>query len=974
MIVLFKSMLRRGNSYIIFLVGALIVSGLLFSCSDGGPSDPGLNGNGENGTGPENSPMEITVEVPEQYRLSDPPEHRFSVEDQDGFSQGLITYSENGTKIWEKSLEGFSETRWDTAWTPAPEQHGEALLEYTIHDDFDGEKETQEESAQIVILPPGNAPGSIEAEYSSFTAQVESQIRFEVSDPDTLLEISFEETDPDGNTTSFTVQPVATYFDTTLYRTYTSTGEAVWTVTASDKHPEPETISEEFAIQVQEPGANTPATITANIPEVRAGQQAEFSFSVSDPDTIAFISLTETLSDGSENSFEVAPGSTEWDTTIARTYAESGKLKWSVSATDKHPLPETTTKEFEVDVLAKMVSYTLEGMVTNPVLEIPAIEVSTTLYGSDGSVLAEAETDGQGVVSLAHTQPEDEPVEGFRIELQANGYLDAEESVNLNQESFSVELEPTSIEFASATDEIEPRGNILIDLAELVNTSGVSLEEVTVEQTTANLSTVQENGTTYRLSVENDVAATTESITIRARTSTNDQSGQVEVPIGERAFISITQSQFEVPEDDSLALNLANYVNSGADIDSLHISTSASQLEIIRDGSGLYRLIPDKDFYGDLQVDLYAINVHGSEATLSGLLQVERLPRATVRVENNETNEHTPGLTAHLGVYDSSGELTDSLSSSDGVFEIKLREVGETKILARYTRDGDAFSYLRTDYITNTGADQEHLIRVVDFYIREQNGTIVGELQHGEPGIASPEVFRQWVLGGLNGISRWNGNNNIIPTERGTFNYYTQSNNQRGPDIILMPGIYHLYNDEGESQTNYLTQRVKTIMYDVYENDIAPWMGEFAPDIQEVDSLAVNFSDNQYMNQPFLAPNSHPLAGEAGRVGVDGEAPNNIYHAFSRIRSVEGGPLQDDQLTRATSQESMAAFGLMSRTPSDTWAEYYQSVVHNATSLTRPSLLDGKLMRAVWERTYGPPVRNHDDILMLEDVFGKPDY
>lgn len=100
-----------------------------------------------------------------------------------------------------------------------------------------------------------------------------------------------------------------------------------------------------------------------------------------------------------------------------------------------------------------------------------------------------------------------------------------------------------------------------------------------------------------------------------------------------------------------------------------------------------------------------------------------------------------------------------------------------------------------------------------------------------------------------------------------------------------------------------MTERAKNATLDVYENDIAPWTGEFAPEIEQVDLLSVNFGNNQYMNQPFLAPNSHPLAGEAGRVSIYGEQPNKIYDAVSRIRSVKVGQLQDDQLTRTTSQE-----------------------------------------------------------------------
>ena len=957
-------MISLTGRYLFIVIGALLGWIVFFACSDGGSPSPG--------NGSQNTPMVIETDLPTNYRIDNPPQHRFGLADQDGISDGLVAYTENDSLVWEKNLENFNSNSWDTTWTPKPANAGTASLEWYVKDDFqEGEQEVRTGKHEIELLSPepdANTPTEFSADIPTFKVGEQANLYLAATDRDTLDTLTLLETKPDGSTNSFSVTPNSVDWDTTFNRTYANAGDVNWTITATDKHPNPETREETYTTTVLEPDENTPTQFTADIPTFTRGEEGTVTFTVADPDTLTSIILRETRPDGSTHTFNTSLHAVDWDTTIHRTYNQAGEANWSIAATDKHPNPETREEEYTIEILPTSQTYTLEGEVKNPVLNQPATGVQLELFNQEAQQLDQTTSNTEGQATLQHTQGEDKPTNNHAIRTSGIGYETQNHTIDLTDETFSYELTPTQILTSNPNWSIEPRDSILVNLSDAVDTQGVPLESIVVQNTSSNVSARQDNGNNYWLRVENDAANTQENINLEVRTTTNQKTHSIPVTIQPRANINYTNTFFEVGEDNTLALDLLEYISSGVDVDSTHISSPDNRLEIVREAANEYRLIPQQDFSGNIQLDLFASNKHGSETNTTGTLDVQRAPRITIRVENNETNQHTPGLEAHLGVYNPTATKTDTASNETGIFEIKLTEPGEHKILARYTRNGETFSYIRTDYIDNdnTGVDQEHLTRIVDFYIREQDGTIVDELKHGEPGIANPEGFRQFAKGILRGgVGAWNGEP-VQATEFGTFNCYATSVNGRGPDKLLIAEIFHRI-DNG--QTSYLTDRIKNIMLDVYENDIAPWMGEYAPETETVDSLAYDWENNQYMNKPFFAPNSHPEPGEAGRVFVFGEAPNNIYNASAWIRS--DGEGTDAQIESATSQEATAAFGFMSTTPANNWAENDQSIVYNFNVLQRPTLFDGKLMRAVWEPTY---TCTPTQVTYTKNVFGKPDY
>ncbi|NBC65724.1 MAG: hypothetical protein GVY07_08750 [Bacteroidetes bacterium] len=434
--------------------------------------------------------------------------------------------------------------------------------------------------------------------------------------------------------------------------------------------------------------------------------------------------------------------------------------------------------------------------------------------------------------------------------------------------------------------------------------------------------------------------------------------------------VEYTQTSFTMEQYETIRLNLQDFIQSAVEVDSTNASTNSNQLQITRIDSDIYEFTSPQA--GQHDFELFAQNVDKSTTETDAVMNVQSVEPIQVYVQNNDTDKHTNGLVAHLGVYDSQGTRLDTLSSSNGRFEIPRSDAIEF-IRARYTKNGDAFSFVRTDkdiVATMASADTEHITRVVDYYLRDKDGDIRGELKPSARKIESPEGFRKWVVeGALDAVGSFNGDRSVPGTLAGTFNCYTESKNGRGPDELLLTDVFHRLNN---GDTSYLTQRVKNIIKDEYNSNIAPWIGEFALDLKEVDRIDYDSENNKFANISFFAPQSHPAFGELGRVYVFGEEPNTVLNASGWIRSLENGGAKDDQIRYAVNQEGFAALAFMSRTPADDWADENQSIVHNSSSLLKPSLMDGKLTRANWEKTYGcADQQGNLRILYLNDVFGK---
>ncbi|MCC5904626.1 MAG: carboxypeptidase regulatory-like domain-containing protein [Balneolaceae bacterium] len=158
--------MNRLTAYILLI---LLTTGLALAaaCSDT-PADPEPDPEPE----PENTPMEVSADIPGEYRWDEPARHSFSAADEDGFSEGFVRFyvqKESGEPelVWEKDFSSFSAASWDTTWTPSPfsddaplGSRGESWLTYELTDDFPGEQQTRSGEYSSAILPSRFTPVS----------------------------------------------------------------------------------------------------------------------------------------------------------------------------------------------------------------------------------------------------------------------------------------------------------------------------------------------------------------------------------------------------------------------------------------------------------------------------------------------------------------------------------------------------------------------------------------------------------------------------------------------------------------------------------------------------------------------------------------------------------------------------------------------------------------------------------------------
>lgn len=176
---------------------------------------------------PANSAPSVDAEMPSSYALDDAPQHTFSTNDPHGYSNtAKVTYKENDTVIWEKT--GIQGTKWDTAWTPAPEETGTAELEWRLQDNYtEGPKKTASGIKQADITAPANqAPAiSVEAPEKSI-AQRNATFSWEASDDGSIDELTIDF--GDGTTKTLTENTGSTN------HTYAQGGSYTWSMQATD--------------------------------------------------------------------------------------------------------------------------------------------------------------------------------------------------------------------------------------------------------------------------------------------------------------------------------------------------------------------------------------------------------------------------------------------------------------------------------------------------------------------------------------------------------------------------------------------------------------------------------------------------------------------------------------------------------------------------------------------------------------------
>lgn len=950
-------MISLTGRYLFIVIGALLGWIVFFACSDGGSPSPG--------NGSQNTPMIIETDLPTNYHIDNPPQHRFGLTDQDGISDGLVAYTENDNLVWEKNLENFNSNSWDTTWTPNPTNAGTASLEWYVKDNFqEGEQEVRTGKHEIQLLSPEpdtNTPTEFSAEIPTFKVGETGEYYFTATDKDTLDAITFLETRPDGSTNTFSVTPNSVDWDTTFSRTYVRAGDVNWRITATDKHPNPETREEEYTTTVLEPEANTPTQFTADIPTFTRGEEGTVTFTVADSDTLTNIVLRETRPDGSTHTFNTSLHSVDWDTTIHRTYTEAGEANWTLEATDKHPNQETTEQTYTIQILPTSQTYTLEGEVRNPVLNQPATGVQLELFNQEAQQLDQTTSNAEGRATLQHTQGEEKPTNNHAIRTSGVGYETQNHTIDLASENFSYELTPTQILTSNPGWSIEPRDSIRVNLSDAVDTQGVPLEELVIQNTSSNVSARQDNGNNYWLRVENDASNTQENVELEIRTTTNQKTHSIPITIQPRANINYTNTFFEVQEENTLALNLLEYISSGVDVDSTHISSTDSRLEIIRDAANEYRLIPQQDFSGNIQLDLFASNKHGSETNQTGTLDVQGLPRANITIVGSDDNQ--PINQGYLIIENEQGIPQDSLTTNNGTINnIKIRTPNNAYLRAGELRNNEPYALEHRIIKEHNGSDIEETIAVLNKEKRNINKNTIGEFSNNDLIRLRAALRHVNANGPYQTFNNWDEGGGDFQDK---ITKYAQSNNGVNPDEIILTNYITFLHTGSEG---WLEQETKDIVYDVWNNWIKPILETHqpAPTFTEVDEIF--YDKNNQPEDKFIVRPRGSIPGGNGLISLYGHPKSTLKSGIASLRSgpPDGRPSYNVGY-RAAIEELASGLIWMGRLSNEDYLGIHESIINDrggSSDLNELSVFDMKVGRMMNNPLYKSG-QEFDDALII---------
>jgi len=440
--------------------------------------------------------------------------------------------------------------------------------------------------------------------------------------------------------------------------------------------------------------------------------------------------------------------------------------------------------------------------------------------------------------------------------------------------------------------------------------------------------------------------------------------------------VLFTGSLNEETVEDQNALVTAQELSSIVDFqdagrDTIYVQTSDPNLAITVSGQD-FVLDPADGFTGNAQYTVVAVSGTQGRNEQDETLYVQDVPSANITLANNETDERLADmnvpddLDARLIRKDENKNPVDTLYSDNGVFtDVQLTGDPYTHFTAEFMRNGEVFSYPRTDSLAFSGGDvNDFVMKAVDYYVRDIDGNVVDELADTKEGAMSPDGFKNWVYGiHSGGVSPWNGETLTPRPLAGYFHWYTDSSHPRGPDEVWLVGkIYDVYDD----YTSVMYADPQQYSEEIYNNHVRPWSDFELPALTYVDSTSYDPADNIHKNRGLIKPEGELPSGKVGTVSVFGEYPQNIYNSQAGIRSKNGGEdLGAETYRYAASQEQTAAFLFFSRAPAEDFGVLRgQSITHNdanVVGIVYPTNLDGKMSKVVWETDYTGKI---------SDVFG----
>ncbi len=792
--------------------------------------------------------------------------------------------------------------------------------------------DNQNSPASLQLQVPNSATGTFDVAYNAQDADSLQDLIFDISLPDTAyadtLALSGEQV---NDTYSIPAQaPGQAQIQATLRSNNLATGELEITV-------------QNAQTTIQAPD-NQAASLRITAPStVETGQDYNVRIQASDAD-----GLRELVASGALNFTRRFNNETAFDTTIVQNQADAQTLQYNAQLTSNTPTGEETLSEsaqtrIEQAMETRNLDLYFNNQKTGNPIQGVAVEIpfgGQTLTGT---------TDEQGCVRLTY-----QTAAGAVDDLQVRGLRHAYDDISTTlqadgNEEMTYELKPSDIVFTTNSVDLEPRSQRTVTLSDLVTSvdedtnTPVDVQGDYVSADSRVTITESPEGV-YLVSLNNDPAGVSIPATLSVQSESNSLESMLDVLVGQRAVIADNGMVLFVTEDDSAQYdNFINRFSSAAKIVSFALNDNAN-IDVEIAGAAV-KLKPTPDYFGSTTLTGTVENAHGSILDLSIPVDVQRLPRLTLTYEINATDAapNTDGLVSAIRVQ--SGPDSNAYEEADGEVIVKMK--GDVYASMNFERNGQPFGYVTTDTVSNTGVDQHVLIRAEDWYLRDVQGNVVGELKAADDptseGIDNVETYRTWILEKTrSGINNFNLDG---PRPQGYFfKWFTETPGKGPAEVILSQTTRYATDNKGNFRIftmNSITEDIIRDFHVVYQQII----GDQLPDITDIDSITYNNFDNEHRNRLVYSG-----FDGGGRVSVFGTDPNTVLSGIAYTTSDQLNTNIHD-VTRIHLAES---YGIMtfSRGDDEDFATRQQSVGVTGHQLQELTPYNHAMLRIVWEPTY----------------------
>lgn len=393
-------------------------------------------------------------------------------------------------------------------------------------------------------------------------------------------------------------------------------------VNSSDSDDEPK-------LRVNEKGA-----VVLHIPEIlQIDSTYSFSIEAMDSDELQSISIKEQLNDNPPDSVNILLSASKFDTTLTRSFGQTGDYTISVTATDAHLSSETFTESIPAEIVENVEQRRLTLSLSGSGSDANPDSISVLVYNTKNRLIAEGEIE-DGIFEFDIPSAEGR-TETAQIEFSGHGYSDFSEEIDhTSSGEYNFSIAPAPIDISTRFPELSPGEAITVDTREFISSSDpddnkpISIERLEFSETDEHLQIDHHSEFTYQFLADKDVSEEVLTAQLTVYTETNSETETVEFPL--EGANTIIQMEETIPgeQGEDTDIQLSDYFSSPSPFTVVQFNSSDVTVDDL--GNGTYRFSQADDVTGSHTIEVWLENETGQT----------REAELTYQINGNSDSQH----------------------------------------------------------------------------------------------------------------------------------------------------------------------------------------------------------------------------------------------------------------------------------------------------------------------------------------------